>query len=81
MLTTCLERALNILYCSLIIASQHFYLNAAPFMGSEKIPFTSSREQSGNFGCDASHHLCTRSVSLLLFGSFMGLIHCQTEAI
>lgn len=40
-------------------------------MGSEKTPFTSSWEQSGNLGCDVSHHLCARSVSLLLFGSFM----------
>ncbi|KAI9529733.1 hypothetical protein NQZ68_007972 [Dissostichus eleginoides] len=30
----------------------------APFMGSEKIPFTSSREQSGSLGCDVSCHLC-----------------------
>lgn len=50
-------------------------------MGSEKIPFTSSQEQSGNLGCDASHHLYTRSVSFLLLDSFMGLIHWQTGAI
>ena len=68
---TCLERVLNILYCSLIIAFQHYYLNAASFMGSEKMPFTGSQEQSGNLECDMSHHLCAQSASPLLFGSFI----------
>lgn len=69
--TTCLERVLNIFYCSLIIAFQHYYLNAASFMGSAKIPFTSSQEQSGNLECDVSRHPCSCPASLLPFGSFM----------
>lgn len=69
--TTCLERAFNIFYCSLIIAFQDCCLNAFSFMGSEKIPFTSSWEQSGNLGCGVSCHLCPCAASLLLFGCFM----------
>lgn len=81
MCATCLERALNIFYCSLIIAFQHFYLNAALFMGAENMSFTSSQEQSGNLGCDVSHQVCTLCVSVLLFGCFMGLIYWQAVAI
>lgn len=81
MCATCLERVLNILYCSLTIAFQHFYLYAAPFMGTGKIPFTSSQEQSGSHGCDVPQHLGPQSVSPRLFGSFMGLIYWQAVAI
>lgn len=81
MSATCLERVLNILYCSLIIAFPHCYLNAAPFMGSEKIPFTSSREQSGSLGCDVSCHLCAGLSPSCCLALLRGLIHWQAVAL
>lgn len=74
---TCLERVLNI-----FLPFQHCYLNAPTFTRSKgKKTFTSSQEQSGNLGCDVSHHLCAWSAFSLLFGSFTrpdSLVSCSS---